>query len=94
MTPRCRIDSLHSSFPTRARSCSGGLLLDIVDICRTSHLSLSIIARTSSASTAYTLDGLVLLERIFRHTADARRVEVGLLGLNAPQAAELFTNEH
>lgn len=46
--------------------------------------------RAAPASTAHALDVLILLELGPRHSADTRRVEVRLLGLDAPQAAELL----
>lgn len=43
----------------------------------------------ASASAADALDLLVLLQLLPGHAANARAVEVRLLGLNAPQAAQL-----
>ena len=54
---------------------------------------LLIVARTASAPTADALDFLILLQLLPRHAADARAVEVGLLGLDAAQAAELSKYE-
>jgi hypothetical protein len=48
-----------------------------------------VVARTASAATTNALNFLILLQLPPRHTADACAVEVGLLGLNAAQAAEL-----
>lgn len=50
----------------------------------------SVTARASPASTAHTLDRVFLFELGFRHTTDARGVEIRLFGLNAAEAAELF----
>lgn len=52
--------------------------------------SSSITSSTPSAPTAHALHILALLQLGLRHAADARRVEVGLLGLYAAQAAELL----
>ena len=48
-----------------------------------------IIARTAAAPTADAFNLLILFQLLPRHAADACAVEVGLLGLNAAQAAEL-----
>lgn len=50
----------------------------------------SVARRTSPATAANTLYVLVLLEPCLGHAADARRVEVCLLGLDAAQAAQLL----
>ena len=50
---------------------------------------LLIVARTASAPTADALDLLILLQLLPRHAANACAVEVGLLGLDASEAAEL-----
>lgn len=60
--------------------------------CNISARSL-IIARTASAATTDALDFLILLQLLPWHAADACAVEVGLLGLDAAQAAELSKNE-
>jgi hypothetical protein len=52
-------------------------------------LTLLVATGATSAATADTLDLLIFAEFLFWHTANARAVEVGLLGLNATQAAEL-----
>jgi hypothetical protein len=49
-----------------------------------------ITARTASAATADALDFLILFQLLSRHAADACAVEVGLLGLDAAQAAKLL----
>ena len=51
--------------------------------------SPSITASASSASTIHALNDLVFLELLSGHTTDASAVEVGLLGLDASEAAEL-----
>lgn len=43
----------------------------------------------SSTSTADTLHVLLVLQLGSRHAADARGLEIRLLGLHAPQAAQL-----
>lgn len=52
--------------------------------------SPSITASASSASTIHALNDLVFLELLSGHTTDASAVEVGLLGLDASEAAELL----
>jgi hypothetical protein len=49
-----------------------------------------VIARAAPAPTADALDLLVLLQLFSGHAADACAVEVGLLGLDASQAAQLL----
>ncbi len=49
----------------------------------------SIITGTSAASTAHARNLLILLQLLARHPANARAVEVGLLGLDAPQTTQL-----
>lgn len=51
--------------------------------------SPSITASASSASTIHALNDLVFLELLSGHTTDASAVEVGLLGLDTSEAAEL-----
>ena len=53
------------------------------------HPHRLVIARAAPAPTADALDLLILLQLFSGHAADACAVEVGLLGLNAAQAAEL-----
>jgi hypothetical protein len=48
-----------------------------------------VTASTSAASAVDALDDLVLLELLARHATDACAVEVGLLGLDASETAEL-----
>ncbi len=50
----------------------------------------SVPTSTPAASTIHTLHLLVLLELLPRHTADARRIEVRLLGLHASQTTKLL----
>ena len=56
-------------------------------------LILLIAARAASAPTANALNLLVLLQLLSRHAADACAVEVGLLGLDAAQAAKLSEDQ-
>ena len=49
----------------------------------------SIGTATSSASAIDALDNLILLEVLTGHATDASAVEVGLLGLDASETAEL-----
>jgi hypothetical protein len=49
-----------------------------------------VVARTAPAPTADALNLLVLLQLFSGHAADACAVEVGLLGLDASQAAQLL----
>jgi len=51
---------------------------------------LLITAGTPTTTTTDTLHRLPLLQVRFRHTTYARAVEVRFLGLNAPQAAQMF----
>jgi len=53
------------------------------------RLCRSVATSTSSASTVDTLDDLILLELLARHATDASAVEVGFLGLDASETAEL-----
>ena len=48
-----------------------------------------ITTRTASASTADAFDFLILLQLLSRYATDARAIEVGLLSLDAAQAAKL-----
>ena len=58
---------------------------------RTLSPSGSVTGCTSSAATIDTLNILCLVLHLrLRYTADTRRAEIRLLGLHAPQAAELF----
>lgn len=62
----------------------------LLDVCKSTRSLIT--ARTASAPTADTLNLLILLQLLPRDTADACAVEVGLLGLNATQAAKLSRN--
>jgi hypothetical protein len=58
------------------------------------QVSLSLVARrTPAAPAADALDRMVFLQLLPRHPADARAVEVGRLGLDALQTAELLSSE-
>lgn len=46
---------------------------------------------TTPASTAHTLNSLILLQLHFRYPADAGRAEVRLFSLDARQATKLMT---
>ena len=49
----------------------------------------SVAASASSTSAVDALNDLILLELLARHAADTSAVEVGLLGLDASETAEL-----
>jgi len=57
---------------------------------KSSHSFSSVPARTPAAPAADALDRLPVLEVHLGHAADARAVEVGLLGLDAAQAAQVL----
>jgi len=50
----------------------------------------SVTRRAASTSAANTFDGLVFFEVLAGYSANARGVEIGFLGLNAAEAAELL----
>ena len=52
--------------------------------------TISITTRTTSTPTVDALHLLILLQLLSRHTTNARAVEVRLLGLDTPEAAELL----
>lgn len=63
----------------------------LLDVCKSTRCLIA--ARTASAPTADALNFLVLLQLLPRDAADACTIEVGLLGLNAAQAAKLSMSQ-
>ena len=59
----------------------------------TTHQPFLITTTATPTPTTHTLDLLILLQLRSRHTADARAIEIGLLGLDAAEAAQL-TSRH
>jgi hypothetical protein len=68
---------------SRSRTPCGAPLLPLL-------LSSLITTSTTPTPTAHALNLLVLLQLLARHAADTRAIEVRLLRLNAPQAAQLL----
>jgi len=74
----------HSKCPQKPSPISQALLSSA------RALNRSVRAAAAPAPAAHALDRLVLLQLRLGHAADARGVEVGLLGLDAAQAAQLL----
>lgn len=85
VTPRAKPMSVFCVFAFRRLRVLSSVLHPVVLVLH------SITAATTPASTVDALDGLLLLQLLLGHTADAGRVEVCLLGLDATKAAELST---